>query len=369
MLRVMIPFSTMIASNSIRSISSVSIPSSMRAVLVQGGTGPASALHIGEAPTPTLKNSAEDILVKVKAFGINRMDILQRLGKYPIPPGASPIIGVEFSGEVVDAGNNVKSVTVGDSVFGLATGGAYAEYIRVPASMVLCKPTELSWEQAASVPEAYLTAFQALTLLAPLQKDEDVLVHAGASGVGVAAIQLARLLGARNIYVTAGSQGKIDFCRQLGATQGFNYKECNWKDELLHATGDAGVDVILDFIGAAYFAQNLAALKRDGRLSLQGLMGGLKADNVNLGIFLMKRLRVEGSTLRSRSLKYQSDLVQSFLKSGALDAIVRGTQGETGPDTIQLMIHHVYDWADIAKAHEDMAANKNSGKLIATIEA
>ena len=127
--------------------------------------------------------------------------------------------------------------------------------------------------------------------------------------------------------------------------------------------------VILDFIGAAYFAQNLAALKRDGRLSLQGLMGGLKADNVNLGIFLMKRLRVEGSTLRSRSLKYQSDLVQSFLKSGALDAIVRGTQGETGPDTIQLMIHQVYDWADIAKAHEDMAANKNSGKLIATIEA
>jgi NADPH:quinone reductase-like Zn-dependent oxidoreductase len=205
----------------------------MRAIQIKDGKGPSSNLYIDEqTPVPKLEggNDRDEILVKVVAFALNRMDILQREGQYPLPPGASPILGVEFSGTVVDAGKS--SFKQGEEVFGLATGGAYAEYIKVPARMVLHKPKELSWEQATAIPENFLTAHQALTLLSSLQKGEDVLIHAGASGVGLAAIQIARSMGANKVYVTAGSQEKIDFCVSVGATAGINYKASDWAKEV-----------------------------------------------------------------------------------------------------------------------------------------
>jgi putative PIG3 family NAD(P)H quinone oxidoreductase len=320
-----------------------SIPPSMRAVQIKDGKGPSSNLFIdAQTPVPQLDGPEErqEILVKVVAFGLNRMDLLQREGMYPLPPGASPILGVEFSGTVVDAGKS--SFKRDQEVFGLATGGAYAEYIKVPARMVLPKPKELSWEQAAAIPENFLTAFQALTLLSNLQKGEDVLVHAGASGVGLAAIQIAKSIGANKVYVTAGSEEKIKFCESIGAEKGINYKSSDWAEELSKLTDGKGVNVIMDFVGAPYLEKNLSSLARDGRLVLQGFMGGMSLKEFNMGPLLFKRLKVEGSTLRSRDLKYQSDLVQSFLKAGFLDSIVGGIKKESKEDKgHHLVIHKV----------------------------
>lgn len=194
--------------------------------------------------------------------------------------------------------------------------------------------------------------------MSSLQKGEDVLVHAGASGVGLAAIQIAKTIGARNVYVTAGSEDKIRFCESVGATRGINYKACDWASEVCGAlpfviatekipqlekiTGGAGVNVIMDFIGAPYFSSNLRSLQRDGRLVLQGFMGGSKCKDLDIGALLFKRLKVEGSTLRSRSLAYQSELVQSFVNSGYLDQLVDGVLNEKKDDKgHHLAIHKV----------------------------
>ncbi|CAO1632436.1 unnamed protein product [Sympodiomycopsis kandeliae] len=331
------------------------VPKSMKAILVKDGTGPSSSLYIADHEVP--QAGPEEVLVKVKAFGLNRMDILQREGKYPLPPSApKDIMGVEFSGHVVASqGGNWKE---GDEVFGLATGGAYAEYIKVPARMILPKPKEFTWEQAASIPEAFLTAFQALNFISHLKEGEDVLIHAGASGVGIAAIQLAKAFGAKNIYVTAGSDDKVKFCERVGATKGFNYKATNWGEELAKATDKKGVDIIMDFIGAPYYDSNIQSLKRDGRLVFLAFMGGAKKE-VDLSQLLFKRLHLEGTTLRSRDLEYQSSLVQGFVSSGALDRLIKGGD--------ELPIYKVFDWQNIQEAHDTMEKNLNTGKIVVTI--
>ncbi|KDN52412.1 quinone oxidoreductase putative [Tilletiaria anomala UBC 951] len=360
----------------------------MRAILVKGGKGDLNALYIGSAPVPQLKDPNE-VLVRIKAFGVNRMDILQRNGQYPLPPGAPEIMGVEFSGRVVQAGSEAKSqhsgsglsddFKKGDEVFGLALGGAYAEYIVVKSNLLLHKPAALSHVQAAAIPENWLTAFQALRPIANLQPGEDVLVHAGASGVGLAAQQLARDFGARNVYATAGSEEKCRFCEQTaGADKAFNYKACDWAEELAKYTcagkTEGCADVIMDFIGASYWNSNIASLKRDGRLVIQGAMGGIKVKDGNIGPIIFKRLRIEGSTLRSRTVEYQGELVQSFLKEGGLDKIIAGVSKESGVggnDKLRphsLVIHKVYAWEDIQEAHREMEANKNVGKIVVTID-
>lgn len=333
-----------------------SVPQSMKAILIKDGTGPSSSLYIDDHAVP--QPGADEVLVKVKAFGLNRMDILQREGKYPLPPSApKDIMGVEFSGHVVTS-QGASQWKEGDEVFGLATGGAYAEYIKVPARMILKKPKEFSWEQAASIPEAFLTAFQALKFISNLKEGEDVLIHAGASGVGIAAIQLAKAFGAKNIYITAGSDEKIKFCEGVGATKGFNYKASNWGEELAKATDKKGVDIIMDFIGAPYYDANIQSLKRDGRLVFLAFMGGAKKE-VDLAQLLFKRLHLEGTTLRSRDLEYQSSLVQGFVSSGALDRLIKGGD--------QLPIYKVFDWKDIKEAHDTMEKNLNTGKIVVTI--
>ena len=338
----------------------------MKAVDIKGGTGHADALFINpDTPIPEAKQG--EALVRVKAFGLNRMDLLQREGQYPLPPHYPKTRGGEFSGTVESVEDGGSSdFKPGDAVFGLAYGGAYAEYIAVSTKMLLHKPEFLSWEQAAGVPETWITATQALFLVGEFAKGKSVLWHAGASGVSIAGIQLALDAGASAVYATAGSDEKCAFIeRELGATKAFNYKKlggedgkAGWDKQILEATGGKGVDIIIDFIGASYFQQNLNVAARDAHWVCLGLMGGSTLDGVNIGPLLFKRIRIEGTTLRSRDAEYQGKLrdklaeyIPHFDKDGKL----------------KVLLDSVFDWEDVIKAHKLMEENKTTGKIICTI--
>jgi len=330
----------------------------MRAVDIKGGTGPADSLHIIEVPKP--KPSKGEAIVKIKAFGLNRMDLLQREGHYPVPPQAGPILGVEFSGTIESLGEGTKDgFKKGDEVFGLAYGGAYAEYIAVNTHMLLHKPGHLSWEEAAGVPETWITATQAMYLVGGFEKGKSILWHAGASSVSIAGIQLSKVGGASAIYVTAGSQEKIDFCvKELGATAGFNYKTQDWSKEILKVTGGQGVDLVVDFIGQNYFQGNLDVAARDGHIVNLGAMSGTKLPaGVDIGAFVRKRIRFEGSSLRSRDPDYQGklrDKLEEYLP-----------KFEDG--TFKIFVDKVLPWEKIIDAHKLMEKNTTKGKIICTI--
>ncbi|KAF8192178.1 hypothetical protein BJ912DRAFT_963195 [Pholiota molesta] len=333
----------------------------MRAVLIKDGKGPVENLYIGEAPTPTLQPS--QVLVQIKAFGLNRMDISQREGMYPPPPGASTILGVEFSGTITLLGENVSSWRVGDEVLGLA-GGAYAEYIAVNETHIIPKPSHLTWAEAASIPEVFLTAFQALVVIGNVKENDDVLVHAGASGVGVAAIQLARTYGARSVTATTSTQEKINWLLSLpnGPTNASNYKTEDFAAVVKQITNGKGANVVIDFVGQSHFNKNIDTMAVDGRMTMLALLSGAVVEKVSLLPILYKRLHIEGSTLRSRSVEYQTDLIKRF-KSEVFSKIT----GETGSGPIRTYIHKIYNWTDIQAAHREMAANKNSGKIIVEV--
>lgn len=334
----------------------------MHAVLIKDEKGPIENLYLGKTARPV--PGAGQVLVKVKAFGLNRMDILQREGHYPLPPGAPTILGVEFSGHIVALGQGVAGWKEGDEVIGLASGGAYAEFIIVLQTHVLRKPTHLSWTEAAGIPENFLTAFQALIVIAEANKGDNVLIHAGASGVGVAAIQLARLYGARTVTATASTADKLDWLKSIpsGATHVVNYKTQNFAEEVKKMTNGNGVDIIIDFVGQSHWQKNIDALARDGRMTMLGLLSGGKVDSFNLGPLLYKRLRIEGSTLRSRSPEYTADLIERFQR----DALGHIT-GANGDGALRIYIHKVYPWNDIQAAHREMEDNKNSGKIVAEV--
>ncbi|KAL4903030.1 hypothetical protein BDW74DRAFT_157315 [Aspergillus multicolor] len=330
----------------------------MRAVAIKNGKGPADALFIDNIPIPEL--GATQALVKVKAFGLNRMDLLQREGQYPVPPQAPSTLGVEFSGTIAELGDGAtEDFKVGDEVFGLAYGGAYAEYIAVATGMLIHKPKELSWEEAAGIPETWITATQALHLVGAFKPGDSVLWHAGASSVSIAGIQLARAAGASAIYVTAGSDEKISFCvDKLGATAGFNYRTQNWAEELSKATDGRGVDVIVDYIGAGYFQDNIKSAALDGRIVNLAFLGGIKVENVDISYFLRKRVRYEGSTLRSRDEEYQRKL-RDMVVENALDKL---TSGE-----FKVFVEKVFKFEDVVEAHKLMESNQTKGKIICTI--
>lgn len=335
----------------------------MRAVCIKDGKGPAENLYIGEVERPVPRRG--EVLVKIKAFGLNRMDIMQRNGGYPLPPGAPDTLGVEFSGTVAELGEGAGAkVQRGDEVIGLALGGAYAEYIRLPETNVMPKPAHLTWEEAASVPENFLTAFQALILIAQCKQGDDVLVHAGASGVGIAAIQLARFYGAKTVTATTSTQKKIDFLLRMpnGATHAVNYKTQDFFEETQKITNKKGVDVIIDFVGRSHWHKNIASFAKDGRMTLLATLSGNKVDEVDLGPILYKRLRIEGSTLRSRSAEYQADLIAKFQEQ--ILGHITGSQGE---GKIRTYIHEVFPLEKIQDAHRTMEADANAGKLIVTI--
>lgn len=300
----------------------------------------------------------DEVLVDVRATAVNRADLSQARGNYPPPPGASDILGLEMAGVVVALGERVRGSNVGDRVCALLPGGGYAERVAVHQDMLLRLPDAWSFAMGTAVPEAWLTAFVNLFLEADLRPHEIALIHAGGSGVGTAAIQLARAVGAM-AFTTAGSDAKLDRCAELGAVLTINYKEENFLDEVLEATGGKGVDMILDPVGGPYLARNLAALRPFGRLVSIGLLGGAQGE-LNMALLLRKRLRIVGSTLRTRPLAEKIEITRQFrrrfwpqLVSGKLEPVI---------DT-------VFPIQNAQEAHEYVQQNRNTGKVVLSVSA
>lgn len=326
------------------------VSNTMRAVIAREPGSP-DVLELGSAPTPAL--APGEVLVRVHATALNRADLMQRQGKYPPPEGASPILGLEMAGEVVDAGDDAQTLALGDRVCALLPGGGYAEYVAVPEDLCLAIPEGMSYEEAAAVPEVFLTAFQALHWLAGLREGETVLIHAGASGVGTAAIQLAVDAGAE-VVVTA-SAGKHELCLDLGASHAIDYKSEDFAERVLALTAGRGADVILDFIGAAYIDANLRAVALDGRIVILAMMGGSRVESLDLRHLFRKRVSLITSTLRNRSDEYKQALTADF----GVHALPLMADGRLKP-----VIDSVFDVADVRRAHEHMEANRNAGKIV-----
>ncbi|KAG8580063.1 hypothetical protein GDO81_007115 [Engystomops pustulosus] len=316
-------------------------------------------LYIKEVPRPIPKDG--EVLVQVHASALNRADLLQRRGMYAPPPGASQILGLEAAGTVVALGpGDDGRWKVGDRVMALIGGGGNAQYVAVPEGQLIQIPHDMSDTDAAAIPEAWLTAFQLLHFVAKVQKGETVLIHAGASGVGTAAIQLCRLAGAVPM-VTAGSSEKIEVAKNLGAETGFNYKTEDFGKKCLEATNNVGADIILDCVGATHWEKNLQCLNTDGRWVVYGLMGSGQINGDLLTKLLWKRGSIIGSLLRSRSSKYKAELVKAFTEQ----ALPHFTPG--GPIHLRPIVDSVYPLKKIPDAHQRMEDNKNTGKIVLQI--
>ncbi|WP_156289365.1 NAD(P)H-quinone oxidoreductase [Oceanobacillus salinisoli] len=321
----------------------------MKAITVKQPGG-AEQLQLEEVDKPTPKDG--ELLIKVKAAAVNRTDIVNRESSSGYLD--NPILGVEVAGIVEEAGTDAKT-PIGTHVMGLVNGGGYAEYAVMPDDRAMVIPENLSFEEAAAIPEVFLTAYQTLFWIGQLRTDENVLIHAGGSGVGTAAIQLAKQIGQANVITTAGSKQKLDFCRSLGADVCINYKEQNFDEEVLRATNNQGVDLILDFIGASYWDKNLASIKVDGRWVLIGVLGGTQIEKFNLMDVISKRIQMTGTLLTPRSDEYKTALTSEFSSK-----------------TMELFRHHklrpivdqVFTLEQIQQAHEHMESNKNIGKII-----
>ena len=322
----------------------------MKAIIVHGDKR--NPLLIWEE-VPDVEYGPDEVLVQVMATAVNRADLMQARGGYPPPPGASEILGLEMAGVIEALGEDVSDWEVGDRVCALLAGGGYAEKVAVPAQMLLQLPDEWSFAQGTAVPEVWYTAYINLFHEGDLKAGETVLIHAGASGVGTAAIQLARAAEA-TVFVTAGSEGKLAFCRQLGAHLTINYKEEDFLEKVMAATDNKGVDLILDPVGGAYLDRNVRALGRHGRLINIGLLGGSPGE-MQVGMLLGNRLTIVGSTLRSRPPAEKIKITRQFesgfwplLKSGELKPIIDTT----------------FPIQKANEAHEYVAQNKNIGKVI-----
>jgi putative PIG3 family NAD(P)H quinone oxidoreductase len=334
-----------------RSIASRNVP--MLAVTLNG-FGEPDVLTVSEIPTPA--PGPEQVLVRVRATALNRADTLQRRGKYPAPPGDSEVLGLELAGEVESWGAGVTGFAKGQRVFGLVGGGGYAQYALIDKDMAMPMPKGWSFEQAAAVPEVFFTANETLFVLGELQPGESVLIHAGGSGVGTAGIQMAKQAGA-TVYVTAGSQDKIERCRALGADAGINYKTQDFAEEIKRLTGGAGVDVVQDFLGASYLPRNLSVMKNGGRIVIVALMGGSKAE-LDLAVLQRRRLKLIGSVMRSRPLADKRAITRRFQQRW-LPLLASGK--------IKPIVDTVFPMAQVVQAHAAMEANRNFGKIVLAI--
>jgi len=328
----------------------------MKAVVITRPGGP-EVLEYREVPDPVA--GPEDLLVRVRATALNRADLLQRMGGYPQPGPKPPfeIPGLEYAGEVIAVGERVEGFAVGDRVMGLLAGGGYAGLVATHYRLAVKVPDVLSWEEAGATPEVFITAHDAL-LQCGLAAGERVLIHAAGSGVGVAATQVAKVMGASLVAGTAGSAEKLARAAELGLDLGINYREQDFAEEVLRATEGKGVDVILDVIGAEYWERNLRALAVKGRMVVVGLMGGTGA-STNLGVLLQKRLQVRGTTLRARPMEEKATATRAFEKS-VLPHIASGR--------VKVVIDRVYALRDAAEAHAYMATNANFGKIVLVAE-
>lgn len=302
------------------------------------------------------KPQSGELLIRVQAAGVNRPDVLQRLGKYPIPPGAHPTPGLEVAGDIVDVGPEVDGFAIGQRVCALTNGGGYAEYCTVPAGQALPWPDGFNAVQAAAIPETYFTVWANLFQIGRVRKGDVVLVHGGTSGIGMTAVQLAGPFGYR-VIATAGSEEKCDVLRRMGALP-VNYRAADFAAVVQTVTDNRGVDIVLDIIGAAYFESNLNALAHRGRLLLIGFLGGAIAKNVDLAKIMSKRITVTGSAMRPRTLKQKTAIAESLHSH---------VWPHLGPGRIEPLIHATFPLAQAAEAHRLMESNQHIGKIVLTV--
>jgi putative PIG3 family NAD(P)H quinone oxidoreductase len=316
-----------------------------------GAGGDADCMKLAEGPTP--KPGPGQILIEVVCAGVNRPDVLQRWGRYPPPPDASPVLGLEVAGRVAAVGDGVTEWKVGAGVTALTPGGGYAEYCVAAASHALPIPAGMDFATAAALPETWFTVWANLVDLGRLKRGERLLVHGGSSGIGLVAIQLAKHLGVECI-VTVGNEEKAAFCRQSGAAHAINYRSSDFAEEVKRITDGAGVDVILDMVGAPYLQRNLASLRRDGRLVYVAFLEGSKGE-ADLMPIMLKRLTVTGSTMRPRTLA-EKTAIRDALAANIWPALARG----------ELLPHLFarFPLAQAAEAHKLMESSRHIGKIV-----
>ena len=318
--------------------------------------GPPDVLRLGERPDP--KPGAGELLIRVRASGINRPDVLQRTGNYPVPPGASDIPGLEVAGEIVEGDAQAMAAAglkVGDRVCALVAGGGYAQLCVAPVGQCLPVPKGMSDVEAASLPETFFTVWSNVFDRARLQPGETLLIQGGTSGIGVTAIQMAKALGA-TVIATAGSDDKCQACLKLGADHAINYKTQDFAEEAKKLTGGTGVNVILDMVAGAYVAREVGCMAEDGRLVIIAVQGGTKSE-FNAGLVLRKRLVITGSTLRPRPVEFKAAIAQA-LKAKVWPLLESGA--------IKPVIHSTFPVAQAARAHELMESNQHIGKIVLT---
>ena len=319
--------------------------------VAHGAGGAPQVMHLSEMPVP--KPAATEVLIKVAYAGVNRPDCLQRSGRYPPPPGASPILGLEASGQVVALGEGVTRWKQGDWVCGLANGGAYAEYVCIPQGQVLPVPEGLSLLQAAALPENYFTVWTNVFQRGKLQAGETFLVHGGSSGIGLTAIQLAKAFGAR-VMCTVGNEEKIRACLAAGADLAINYRNQDFAKEVMDATEQKGVHMILDMVGGDYMQRNINCLAVDGRLVQIAFLQPSKTEVDWIGL-MVKRLTFTGSTLRPRTAADKAQMANELHEK--VWPLLQ--QGKCLP-----VVHQVFDLREATKAHELMESSTHIGKIM-----
>ena len=324
----------------------------MRAAVVTEPGGP-EVFEIRELEDP--RPGPEEALVAVRATALNRADLMQRRGGYPAPPGTlDDVPGLEMAGEVAAVGERVTQWRAGDRVMALLGGGGYGSRVAAHERMLMAIPPDLEFEQAASIPEVFLTAFDAMVLQCELQPGESVLIHAVGSGVGTAAVQMASVAGCRS-FGTASSEEKLRRAAELGLDVGINYGEQDFEEVVAEQTDGRGVDVILDVVGAPYWDRNLASLAVKGRMVIVGTMGGARVEQMNIGALMGKRLRVHGTVLRSRPLEEKAQLTQQFVQR----LLPLFASGRLAP-----VVDRVFPLEEVAEAHRYMESNANFGKIV-----
>jgi putative PIG3 family NAD(P)H quinone oxidoreductase len=325
----------------------------MRAVSIREPGGP-EVLQTSLFPLP--RPGPNDVLVRVRAAGVNRPDVLQRLGDYPVPADADPLPGLEIAGEVVSTGDDARRWKPGDRVMALTHGGGYAEFCRVNEMHCLPVPAPLSMVEAAAIPETFFTVWYNVFTRGRLAKAESILVHGGSSGIGTTAIQLCKSFGA-TVIVTAGSDEKCRFCEDLGADYAINYRSTDWEASVTELRGQHGVDIVLDMVAGDYMQKNMNVLARDGRYLMIAFLAGPVA-TLDMRQVLMKRLTITGSSLRPQSTEEKSTIA-SNLAENVLPLLKSGE--------IKPVIHSTFPLADAALAHELMESSAHMGKIVLTL--
>lgn len=329
------------------------VPEVMRAVAIEG-PGDAGKLVSVRQPTPTPRE--HEVLIAVEAAGVNRPDCLQRRGRYPVPADASPLPGLEVAGTVVAVGTAADRWKVGDRVMALTPGGGYAEYCTAPEDHCLPIPTGLTMVEAAAIPETFFTVWSNVFMRCRLQPGETFLVHGGSSGIGSAAIQLAKAFGSR-VVTTAGSEQKCRFCKQLGADLAINYRQQDWFLEAWEFTRDHGTDVILDMVAGPYLQKNLDLLARDGRYALIAFLGGSVAQ-VDVRAVTFKRLTITGSTLRPQTIAEKASIATDL----AVHVLPLLESGRVRP-----VIHATFALEQAQAAHDLMESGQHMGKIVLSV--